>query len=88
MEKFGNYLIENSKTYKSDLSWPDCSYNNAAMRILNVLLTPQIKEEIDEEITQYLLSNISSNIFDEEWTWEITQKSDVIPNSRPYHYEK
>ena len=80
MEKNGNYLLENSKTYKSDLSWIDCFYNDAAMRIINDLLTPQLIEEIDRE----LVNSLSSN----EWTWEVTQKPDVIPNSRPYHYEK
>jgi len=80
MEKFDNYLIENSKTYKSDISWVDCFYNDAAMRIINDLLTPQLIEEIDREIVNSLSSN--------QWTWKITQKSDVIPNSRPYHYEK
>ncbi len=92
MEKFGNYLIENSKTYKSDISWIDSNYNDATMRILNDLLTPQIKEEIeneiDKEIAQYLMSNNSWNISDDEYAWEITQKSDAIANSKPYDYEK
>lgn len=44
MEKNGNYLLENSKTYKSDLSWIDRFYNDAAMRIINDLLTPQLIE--------------------------------------------
>lgn len=88
MEKNGNYLIENSKIYKSDLSWIDNNYNDVAMRILNDLLTQQIKEEIDNEIAQYLMSNNSWNISDDEYTWEITQKSDAIANNKPYDYEK
>lgn len=92
MEKNGNYLLENSKTYKSDLSWIDCFYNDDAIRIINDLLTQQIKEEIeneiDKEIAQYLMPNNSWNISDDEYTWEITQKSDAIANSKPYDYEK
>lgn len=88
MEKFGNYLIENSKTYKSDLSWIDNNYNDVAMQILSDSLTPQIKEEIDKEIAQYLMSSNSWNISDDEYACEITQKSDAIANSKPYDYEK
>ncbi|MEE3323992.1 MAG: hypothetical protein VZR33_01550 [Methanosphaera sp.] len=92
MENFSNYLIENSKTYKSDLSWIDNNYNDVAMQILSDLLTPRIKEEIeneiDKEIAQYLMSNNSWNISDDEYTWEIMQKSDAIANSKPYDYEK
>jgi len=88
MKKNGNYLIENSKTYKSDLSWIDNNYNDVAMQILSDLLTPQIKEEIDKEIAQYLMSNNSWNISDDEYAWEITQKSDAIANNKPYDYEK
>lgn len=61
MEKNGNYLIENSKTYKSDLSWLDCFYNDTAMRIINDLLTPQVIEEIDSELVNYLSYNYNDN---------------------------
>lgn len=67
MKKNGNYLIENSKTYKSDLSWIDNNYNDVAMQILSDLLMPQIKEEIDKEIAQYLMSNNSWSISDDEY---------------------